>query len=518
MARHRLHRFLYVFVCLALMCGCTATRSRPPVKPPVPARAEPVDTAWGRQFAQASPDPRNLSGVHVLEAGIDGLAARVQIIRRAERSLDLQYFIFRGDIGGSLIRDELRKAAERGVIVRVLVDDGDTVAGDEKLLELDGYQGMQVRVFNPFDYRGHNKLLRNLDFVLHKRRLDYRMHNKLLVADDSVVMIGGRNIGDQYFQIDPVSQFSDDDVFVVGAAVGVLRRSFDEFWNSDLVVPAMQLAGRKNGGHAAKPPLADDFLMRIESGQPLADLLSRPTMLNWARVTVLYDSPEKRLIERRQAHGRLMSESVEKQISDSTREVEIVSPYFVPSDHELALLLDARRRGNTVKTLTNSLETNPEVAAHSGYAKIRLPLLKSGASVYEVRAKLDSVLGSGQSPRISRYGNYALHGKMYVFDQQRVFLGSWNYDQRSLRINTEIGVLIESPPVAAAVAHRFEEMTSPQAAYQVALESAGENSSRLVWKTEFNHQPVVLKVEPSRGWWLRFKSRLLALLPLQPEL
>jgi putative cardiolipin synthase len=520
MARHIHLWTLSLLTVLPFLHGCAPLPTRTPDAAESHALPDPLDTAWGRHFARKAAGSQDLSGFQVLQAGIDGLAARVQIIRGAQRTLDLQYFIFRGDTAGSLIREELRKAADRGVRVRVLVDDEDTTAGDEKILELDGRHEMQVRVFNPFNYRGHNRFWKNLDFVLHKQRLDYRMHNKLLVADNAVALIGGRNIGNQYFQIDPISQFADDDVFTVGEDVGALSRSFDEFWNSDLAVPAMQLARRKASSAAAKPPapLGNDYRARIDSGEPLASMLAESAPLHWASSRVLYDSPEKRLIERRQSRGRLMSSAVEKEIEASTSDLVIVSPYFVPSDHELELLLNARSRGATVSVLTNSLETNPQVAAHSGYAKVRIHLLQSGVSIHEVRAKLDSVSGSGESRRIAGYGTYALHGKIYVFDRRRVFLGSWNYDQRSLRINTEIGVLIDSPPIAGEVLHRFAEMVSPKAAYQVVIDPDARTSPRLLWKTEIDQQQQLLTAEPSRGWWQRVKARMLGLLPLQPEL
>lgn len=504
------------------MClqGCAPLPTRPAGLAPSYALADPTATAWGRHFAAKDSGARDLSGFHVLQAGLDGLAARIEIIRGAERTLDLQYFIFRGDATGSLIRQELSRAAKRGVRVRVLVDDGDTTSGDEKILELDGYHDMQVRVFNPFSYRGHNRILRNLEFVARKSRLDYRMHNKLMVADNAVALVGGRNIGNQYFQVDPASQFADDDVFTVGAAVGALSGSFDEFWNSDLAIPALQFARHAKTGAKTAAPIsrAGDYLGRIESGEPLSSMLSSSAPLSWAIGRVLYDSPEKRLVERRRSGGRLMSGAVEKQIEDSADDLVIVSPYFVPSDRELELLESARSRNVAVQVLTNSLESNPDLAAHSGYRKVRVPLLRSGVTIHEIRASLDSVRGSGQSRRIARYGTYALHGKMYVFDRRRVFLGSWNYDQRSLRINTEIGVLIESPSVAADVLHRFEEMVSPQASYQVVLDPSAAHAPRLRWTTELNQQQVVLSVEPSRGRWQRLKARMLALLPLQPEL
>jgi putative cardiolipin synthase len=504
------------------MClhGCAQQPQRPPGLVTSSALADSMTTTWGRHFARKDDSSRALSGFHILQAGVDGLAARIQLIRGAERTLDLQYFIFRGDETGSLIRQELRNAADRGLRVRVLVDDGDTVEGDEKILELDGYRDMQVRVFNPFAYRGHNRFMRNLDFVLHKQRLDYRMHNKVIVADNSVALVGGRNIGNQYFQIDPASQFADDDVFTVGAAVRALSGSFDDFWNSDMTVPAAQLAKHKNPRVTAEKStaLAGDYLARVESGQPLAGMVSDPAAILWTVGQVLYDSPDKRLIERRKAGGRLMSNTIEKEIESSKSDLVIVSPYFVPSDRELELLQSALGRHTSVRILTNSLESNPELAAHSGYQKVRLPLLESGATIYEIRARPDSVRGSGQSGRMARYGHYALHGKMYVFDRQRVFLGSWNYDRRSLSINTEIGVLIDSPSIAEEVLHRFEEMVNPKAAYQVVLESGALGAPHLLWKTETDQQPLVLKVEPSRGWWQRFKARMLALLPIQPEL
>ncbi|EQD46831.1 phospholipase D/Transphosphatidylase, partial [mine drainage metagenome] len=163
-------------------------------------------------------------GFRIVSTGVNGFLLRVQLIDAAQRTLDLQYFIFRGDQTGRLITDALRRAAARGVRVRILVDDGETVAGDGQILALDGQPNIEVRVFNPFVYRGHSELLRGLEFLFDASRLDYRMHNKLLIADNSVALIGGRNIGNQYFQMDPHSQLADDDVFSVGPVVKRLRR------------------------------------------------------------------------------------------------------------------------------------------------------------------------------------------------------------------------------------------------------------------------------------------------------
>lgn len=507
-------------VLTVIASGCASTASHHTLAPASAALDRPQETKLGKQVLERAASHGDDSGYYLLNAGVDGLAARIQMIRSAERTLDLQYYIFRADDSGARVAEELRHAADRGVRVRLLVDDGDTTWGDERILRLDGYPNIQVRVFNPFNYRGHNRLWRNLDFILHKSRLDYRMHNKLLVSDAAIALLGGRNVGNQYFQIDPASQFADDDIFVAGPVCQTLSREFDEFWNSDLAVPAAPLAGRsisKRRAAATADP-ATDYLARIDSGEPFASLIDGRRQLEWAAARVVYDSPHKRDVEARRQPGSLMSAAVEEQIGGVSRELLMMSPYFVPSDKELALLHQIRSRAGEVGVLSNSLESAPALSAQSGYEKLRVPLLQDNVRLYEVRARLLSSQGSGQARSISRYGNYALHAKLYVFDRQRLFAGSWNYDQRSLLINTEIGILIDDGALASQVARRFEEMTAPSAAYALNLSQDSRGKSSITWRTEEERQVIELTREPSRGWWPRFWVRVLALLPLQPEL
>ena len=205
------------------------------------ALAHPEKTRLGAQFDNAARKRDGDSAFRIISVGVDGFLVRAQMIDAAEKTLDLQYFIFRGDETGRLLTDSLMRAADRGVRVRVLVDDGDTVAGDEQISALDAHPNIEIRIFNPFAYRGHSKLRRSIEFMLHASRLDYRMHNKLLVVDNSVALIGGRNIGNQYFQMDPDSQFADDDVFAAGPIAIQLSTAFDEYWNSRFAVPATAL-------------------------------------------------------------------------------------------------------------------------------------------------------------------------------------------------------------------------------------------------------------------------------------
>ena len=348
------------------------------------------------------------------------------------------------------------------------------------------------------------------------------MHNKLLVADNAIALIGGRNVGNQYFQIDPASQLLlTMTSSLLGLSVRHFRVRFDEFWNSDLAIPAAPLAPRSISRPRASSTtdLATDYLARINSGEPYASLIDGRRQLEWASARVLYDSPHKRNVEARLQPGRLMSAAVEEQIGGVKKsELLMMSLIFCTFEKELALLHQVRSRAGDVRVLSNSLESAPALAAQSGYEMVRVPLLQDNVRLYEVRARLISSQGSGQTRNISRYGNYALHAKLYVFDRQRLFAGSWNYDQRSLLINTEIGVLVDDGALASQVARRFDEMTAPTAAYALHLSQDARGKPRVAWRTEDGHQVVDLAKEPARGWWQRLWIRVLTLLPLQPEL
>ncbi len=255
------------------------------------ALAHPEETRLGAQFDSGARERGGESAFRIISVGVDGFLARAQMIDAAEKTLDLQYFIFRGDETGRLLTDALIRAADRGVRVRVLIDDGDTVAGDEQISALDAHPNVEIRIFNPFVYRGHSNMRRTLEFMFNSSRLDYRMHNKLLIVDNAVAMVGGRNIGNQYFQMDPDSQFADDDVFAAGPIAMQLSATFDEFWKSRFAVPAAALnrsqrsrgalAERREraGEHSERhlEPLKTDgvnYAARLATGEPYAGIVS----------------------------------------------------------------------------------------------------------------------------------------------------------------------------------------------------------------------------------------------------
>ncbi len=240
-------RLLLVVLSVAVLGGCA---SLPPGSdfPRIAsaALAHPEETRLGRQFDNAGREHDGSSGFRIIPVGADGFLIRMQMINAAQRTLDLQYFIFRGDETGRLLTAAVLHAADRGVRVRVLVDDGETEVGDEQISALRAHSAVEIRIFNPFAYRGHSKLHRAVEFMFNASRLDYRMHNKLLVVDNALALMGGRNIGDQYFQIDPESQVADDDIFIAGPIAQQLSATFDEYWNSYLSIPAGALAGGKS--------------------------------------------------------------------------------------------------------------------------------------------------------------------------------------------------------------------------------------------------------------------------------
>ncbi|MDP8986479.1 MAG: phospholipase D family protein [Pseudomonadota bacterium] len=571
---------------LLTAAGCASLPSGADLPKTASHALGPIDTRLRRTFEPLAEAHPGTSGFRMLSAGIDGLTARVELIDSAERTLDLQYYIFHRDTSGNLIALALLRAADRGVRVRLLVDDGETRPGDEDILSLTARPGIEVRIFNPLTYRGHNRAIRLGDVLLHKHRLDYRMHNKLMVADDAVAIIGGRNIGDQYFQIDPQSQFGDDDVVVAGPMVENLSNVFDEFWNSRLAVPAQHvdkphtsdrasekylalLAEYRRRLDAAHPPPAAarrDAVLNVAPRDAAVDVSHRDTALNvarhdaavnvshrdaalqvahreepsapiaapktpfadivsgrvpllWEHAQLAYDSPDKKAVENGAATGSLIYASLAEQAKSVHSELLMVTPYLIPSPDELAILEDDRRRNVMVRILTNSLESAPDLPAHAGYVHYREGLLRDGVELHEVRAQLGSARGSGQTKAVSRRANYALHGKLYVFDRKRVFIGSMNFDERSKHLNTEIGLLIASPELSREVAVRFDALTQLDNAYLLSLDDdSTDKHPRLVWITRESGSVVQYKTEPTRNAWQRVKVKLLSMLPLDKEL
>ncbi|MHB8624504.1 MAG: phospholipase D-like domain-containing protein [Sulfuricaulis sp.] len=523
----------HVILIVALIGGCA---SLPPgsdyTKTYSAALTHPEKTRLGRHFENAARLHNGNSGFRIIPAGADGFLIRMQMINAAVRTLDLQYFIFHGDETGQLLTDAVLHAADRGVRVRILIDDGETLPGDEQINKLEAHSSVEIRIFNPFAYRGHIELFRAIEFLFDASRLDYRMHNKLFVVDNEMALIGGRNIGDQFFQIDPESQFADDDVFAAGPIAQQLSATFDEYWNSALSIPVEALSGGKPS-HAAlnehreeldeyRRKLKTDgipYVKRVATGEPFNGIISGRLPLVWAHAQVVCDSPDKKKVENNQSVGSLMQRPVAKAVIAVKSELLMITPYLIPGDEGMQLFKALRQQNVRVRILTSSLESSTVSMAQAGYMHYRLPLLEDGVELYEIRSLLGNTRGSGQSAAISRYGNYSLHAKMFVFDRKRLFIGSMNFDQRSLHLNTEVGLIIDSPELAQQIATRFESMVQPANSYKLELrQNEPGGSPNLVWLTQEDGKAVEYQTEPARSEWQRLKIDFLSLLPMDKEL
>ena len=522
-----------ILVLLSLMTACSSLNIHAPIpKEYSTAFSHPEQTSLGRQYIKSANGHNGLSGFYILNNGLDGFYARALLIDKAEASLDLQYYIFRQDDTGKLLTAHLLKAADRGVKIRILVDDAATEDGDQQLMTLSAHPNIQVRVFNPLNYRGHDHLLRLVEMTARKSTLDYRMHNKLFIVDGAVALFGGRNIGDEYFQTDPDSQFGDDDVFTIGPVIQKLSHSFDEYWNSNMVIPAQTvdstLASAESLEHFKLALSKDCKALEDEPGtfsklstasSRVNGLVAGSTSPTWASAEVIYDRPDKKETEDDNMAGSLIYQSFAELAKASRSEMLVVTPFFVPGDDGMALFKDLHERNVETKVLTNSLESTPELAAHSGYKHYRKDLLALDIKLYEIRASLGKVAGSGESKKLLSWGNYGLHAKQYIADRKKIFLGSMNFDQRSLHLNTEIGMVINSPELAKQEAERFKHLADPENSYQVHLKNdPATKQNALVWVTKENGKLAESNDEPSKSFGEKLKTDLMSILPLDDEL
>jgi putative cardiolipin synthase len=491
------------------------------------ALPKPEATTLGKQLAAVEKAHPGLSGFKLLIDGTDSFALHLEIADKAERTLDVQYFLLQQDDTGKLLLDALLRAADRGVRVRLLLDDAEAFDKGSAIRPLSAHPNIEIRIFNPFVVRRELSMLRWLEFAVEGRRLNYRMHNKLFVADNAVAVTGGRNIGDAYFQASTVLELGDFDLAVVGPMVRSLSRSFDVFWNDRLSVPVSALAtGTPSAAdfEACRTELAahqgqmanSAYMLALPKREFVARVVSGKQPLVWAKSELAYDSPDKAEAQRAMEPWHLMWERVATAVEGAQHEIILVSPYLVPGEAEMALIRRLRERGVRVRILTNSLASTDMPIVQIGYMNYRVPLLDAGCELYEVRPLLGKpetghgLIKSGSSEQ------FGLHAKVIVIDRQRAFVGSMNFDQRSLDINTEVGIIIESPQIAKDIASRFEAIAQPANSYKLERQAAG--SAPIRWITEVDGKPIQFDVDPDVDASKRTLIRILSMLPLEKML
>jgi putative cardiolipin synthase len=469
-------------VALLLLVGWGFIRLRsrlsgaPPAPDHMPARP-PRGSFIGTCFAAAVARSAGSSGVMALPDPLEAFAARLRLIRAAEATIDIQYYIWRADIAGTLLLDELLEAAERGVRVRLLLDDNGVAGLDGTLAVLNAHPQIAVRLFNPFRIR-KPKLVNYLgDFS----RLNRRMHNKALIVDGILAIVGGRNIGDEYFGATDGDLFADLDAVLAGPVVERLSEDFGCYWAALSSWPAESILPRRarNTGAAFRARAAEARARAAEGPyrpalelSPDPDPLIRPDSYDWVPVSLVSDDPAKALggTESRLA-DRLLAI-----LGEPMSELALVTPYFVPTETGVAALAGLARRGIRVSILTNGFEANNHGIVHAGYAPHRQALLEAGVQLFESRRegawptrhawrRLGSLRSSGS----------ALHAKTFAIDRSRLFIGSMNFDPRSIALNTELGVVIDHPGLARRLMEQFDA-GFPGNALAVTLEQG-----RLFW-------------------------------------
>ncbi|AHX13028.1 phospholipase [Dyella jiangningensis] len=507
---------------LVALAACTHSDLRPDY-PRTPSTVLPVQTdaplvAYAaRMTAQHGAD----SGVRLISDSGDALLARIALADRAKHSLDIQYYMFHSDATGELLAQRLLAAADRGVRVRLLLDDLHVAGNDDVLRALDGHRNIEIRLFNPFLERNASMWGMGKQFAGDFSRLNRRMHNKAYIADGAMAIVGGRNIGDEYFDANDNVNFRDLDVLVVGPVVAEVGQAFDRYWNSTQSFPIgafhrhepapeeLQELRRSMAAHArtfSQGSYAQNLVARV------GDLARETPSKEWAwgQASYLADDPEKGdpAANSQDLH---MAPAIRAWLDGAKDRLTLISPYFVPGKKGVAYLQGMRERGVNVEVLTNSLASTDAGNVYVAYASYRPPLLKAGVKLYELKPDARRT-GGGSHFFGSSSGANSLHAKAFVVDEQHAFVGSMNLDPRSIDINTEDGVIVHSPTLAKALLSIFADATKPEHSYQVLLDANGN----VYWEgKQANGEMIRYEHSPETSWWRRFKVNVGGLLPIE---
>jgi cardiolipin synthase C len=519
-----LFRFGFAIAFAAVLSACSSLRPDF-VKQPSTALPPATDTPSAHYISAELSQHGDQSGFRLLTGSTNALMSRVALADHAQHSIDLQYYIFQNDETGRLLAQRLLAAADRGVRVRMLLDDISASNEDRMLDALDAHENIEVRLFNPFQTRDPSTLSKIGQFLLEGRRLNRRMHNKSFIADNDVAIIGGRNIGNDYFDAGSDNNFRDLDLVAIGPVVREASRVFDDYWNSDAAYPVTAFRNTRDTQddltllRAALARDAREFAQSDYAQASLEDLPDGATADRhgkwfWGPAVVIADQPEK--IEARDDVPALrIGPQLKTMIESAQKEVLLISPYVVPGDSGTLFLTGLAQRGVSTQVLTNSLASNDEPAAHSGYARYRRRLLEGGVQLYELRP------APGAAQRATAHGTssgVSLHAKAMVVDREHVFIGSLNMDQRSKLLNTEMGVIINSAPLALAVKQFFDTAALPSNSFHVMMQKSPDSKTggtQMTWSWTEASGTMSAQSEPCTTEARRFEVSIMALLPIE---
>ena len=494
---------------------------------------KPVDTqgtTWARILASEAAEHAGSSGVVSLRYGLDAFSARLALVDTAERTLDLQYYAWLPDAAGQLLAERVLHAADRGVRVRILLDDVGGTASDHVLLALDSHTNVEVRIFNPIA----NRTFRTVSSLLDLRRVNRRMHNKSFTADSTVTILGSRNIADNYFTVGEDPHFVDYEVIAAGPVVKDVETMFERFWYSPSSIPIQALIAKQispvqlaemRAVLAAKVMVTTNLpgFKVVLASDIAAEMRRHDLPLEWGPVELLHDLPEKVTTDPGDPSTHLLP-ALRAAVNETTHELLVVSPYFVPGEKGMVFFRSLRKRGVRVIVLSNSLAANDVTVVHTGYRRYRKALLQAGVELWEMKPNVEIRAAERQlaaAPRSkSAASRSALHAKWLSFDQQTLFVGSFNLDPRSAWLNTEMGLIIHIPKMAGTAAAALEEQL-PQSAYRLELvPGCGpcKECGHIVWLSQENGREVRYTHEPHATFFQRLIVCVFSFLPIESQL
>jgi putative cardiolipin synthase len=480
------------------------------------------DTLMGREISRQGAAHPGESGFHLLGNGLDAFVARAVLTHLAERSIDVQYYLYHDDLVGRLLSWQLLQAADRGVRVRLLVDDMGLAGRDLNAAALNSHPNVEVRIFNPFS----RKTGRVSQYITRMGSVTRRMHNKSFTVDSQATILGGRNIGNEYFEANPDLAFADLDVLAMGPVAREVSTAFDRYWNSDLAYPVSILVDepptpeeirqkRQQLNDFVSAHADSAYLQALRNSDLVNRLRKNQVEYSWGNALVVYDRPEKILHEPGQREYQLAPQ-LKPYMEGVQKELTIFSPYFVPGEAGTAFLTGLVARGVRVRILTNSLASNDVAIVHAGYSKYRQSLLRGGVELYEMNRKLtreqrEDKKWMGESSKAS------LHAKSFVFDRRQVFIGSMNLDPRAMLHNTEIGVVLTSPEIAQGMGEWFDQNVDKMA-FRLELRKEENGAETLLWHGLVDGGPQTFTADPYTGFWKRLGISFLSILPIESQL
>jgi len=523
---------VFLAISLLLVSACAQLPVNKNISPSY-AYNDTGNSSLGKKATVLLNEGPDKSIMFLLDEGTAAYLARMVLLAQAERSIDVQYYIWRADL---IFYGEMIKAADRGVRVRVLLDDISIKAENEAMLyAMDTHKNIEVRLYNPFASRG----FRVADYLTDVFRINRRMHNKSFTVDAQYTVVGGRNIGNEYFSADEESNFQDIDVLSIGQIVSDVEKQFDAYWNSKVVYPVKLFEHnqstpedleklKKELTEFKQKKIGTKYDLDIQDSAMYKFLKNRLQNKSYKKlyrgdVLVLYDDPEKGLGKSKNEIVFLKS-LLRPHLDKVNKSFEIISPYFVPGSAGTEYLASFVKRGIKVRVVTNSLSSTDGILAQSGYARQRMNLLRGGIELYELKAEAKTI--ASRSLRRSHKAKSGLHAKTYIFDREEIFIGSFNFDPRSAYINTEVGVLYQVPEMARYIGSGIFDNALEEFTYRLELVTVDEiddegiesRVEKIYWIETIDGKEIQYDMDPKTSAWRRFNEALYSILPIESQL